>query len=209
VLGCAIGFFSLVHVGAHLCDFYSFSYADEEDIVALLGEGMVGMPADAPGRWRLALLQTRAGVTGIVMVLCCLLAYPLAAVRKTHFDAFWNSHHLLSFVMLVALCVHGTDNLLEHFQSVYWLALPLCLYWIPRFWRELPVSTARIMDVQVKAKVVILRLEKPTSWQGRVRPGMYAFVKVPAISSLQWHPFTLTSAPSDPYIEFHMQKAGD
>ena len=41
------------------------------------------------------------------------------------------------------------------------------------------------------------------------RPGQYAHLNVPAISFAEWHPFTITSVPSDNFIMFHIQSAGD
>jgi len=87
---------------------------------------------------------------------------------------------------------------------------PLVIYFAPRLYRESKCSTVKIMDVQIKqGGVVALRLNKPSSWEGHVRAGMYAFLNIPSVSRSEWHPFTLTSAPSDDYIEFHFRQAGD
>ncbi|CAB9514877.1 oxidase homolog protein [Seminavis robusta] len=224
LIGVAIAFWTTMHVGAHICDFSRLSNADEDDIMALVGDNpeMAGFAQKDPsGRWIMALFQTRAGVTGILMVLCCLVAYPMTQVRKPkivrgtqvrkpRFNVFWNTHHLL-ILMLLLLCIHGTANLLEHYQSVFWVGLPFLLYIGSRIWRETPLSNVHVLDAQLKSggDVLMLRLQKPVSWNERLRAGMYAFVKVPAISSYEWHPFTLTSKPSDPFLEFHQKSSGD
>ena len=41
------------------------------------------------------------------------------------------------------------------------------------------------------------------------RPGQYAHLNVPQISWAEWHPFTITSVPSDEFIMFHIKSAGD
>jgi NADPH oxidase len=43
----------------------------------------------------------------------------------------------------------------------------------------------------------------------RYAPGQWLFLNVPAVSQWQWHPFTITSAPSDPYISVHIRQVGD
>lgn len=40
-------------------------------------------------------------------------------------------------------------------------------------------------------------------------PGQYVLIQCPAISSLQWHPFTLTSAPEEDFFSVHVRAAGD
>ena len=138
-----------------------------------------------------------------------IVAYSFAFNRRNHFNRFWYTHHLL-LVMLIALCIHGTGNLLEHYQSLYWIIPPLTLYILPRIWRETPLSKTVIDNVKIKpGKVVQLRLKKPEYYNRYVRSGMYSFVNVPEISRLEWHPFTLSSAPSDDYVEFHCRSVGD
>ena len=214
LLGCAIMIWTVLHVGAHICDFHRLAHCPEADLRALLGNKLCQtFPISAWGRWNVV-FASRVGVTGILMLLCMLVAYPmtLPRFRKTvRFNIFWTSHHLL-LVMLGSLCFHGTGNLLEPFQSVYWLALPLALYLVPRVWRETPFSRANVQEAFVKpGGVLCLRLDKSQNgfWDSGLRAGMYAFVQVPICSKYEWHPFTLTSAPSDPFLEFHIRNDGD
>lgn len=210
LLGGAIAFWTVIHVSAHICDFHRLaSQATEEEIHALIGDKLgEDIPEDPGERWALA-LGSKAGVTGIIMVVCILTAYPFIKYRREKFNPFWYTHHLL-IVMLIALCIHGTDELLEPAQSVWWLIIPLGLYMVPRLLRETYCSKSTVIDAKVKkGGVLALRLQKPAHWDSVLRSGMYAFVHVPAVSKFEWHPFTLTSSRSDPFIEFHIRSAGD
>jgi respiratory burst oxidase len=208
-IGIAIAIFVVMHVMAHMCDFHRFSRADEGDIYALFGDKLGDdIPEGIGDRWKL-LLATPAGITGIIMVVCMLIAYPFTLRRRNSFNAFWVTHHLL-IVMVIALCFHGMSSLLEPFQSVYWVMLPLALYLIPRAIRETPLSKVKVLDIEIKrGNVVGLKLARPKSWDAHIRAGMYAHVNIPSISCLEWHPFTLTSAPSEDFIEFHFRNSGD
>mmetsp|Transcript_15135 Transcript_15135/g.32858 ORF Transcript_15135/g.32858 Transcript_15135/m.32858 type:complete len:592 (-) Transcript_15135:397-2172(-) len=207
MIGIVFALFAASHTAAHICDFHRFSTADEADIYALFGD-RVDPPESPAGRWAY-MLSTRAGITGIIMVVCLVTAYSFAFNRRKNFNKFWYTHHLL-LVMLVALCIHGTGNLLEPYQSLFWVIGPLTLYALPRIWRETPLSALDIVKVEVKkGDVVQLRLKKPKHYFQRVeRAGMYGVLNIPSISRTEWHPFTLTSAPSDEYIEFHFRRVG-
>lgn len=39
--------------------------------------------------------------------------------------------------------------------------------------------------------------------------GQYVFLNCPAISQLEWHPFTMTSAPEEDFFSVHIRSAGD
>ena len=111
--------------------------------------------------------------------------------------------------MLIALCVHGTGNFLEPYKSVHWVIGPLALYAMPRISRESPLSSLDIVRMEVKkGDVVQLRLKKPKCYNWLNRAGMYGVLNVPQISRTEWHPFTLSSAPSDEYIEFYFCRVG-
>ena len=43
----------------------------------------------------------------------------------------------------------------------------------------------------------------------RYKAGQWLFINVPSVSYQQWHPFTITSCPFDPYVSIHMRQVGD
>ena len=207
LLGWVFGIFAATHTLAHVCDYVRLVDADQADLEALLGHALPDIPESKSGRLKLMLKQP-ATVTGTIMVICLALAYPVVFSRRQHFNRFWYLHHLL-LIMLVMLCVHGTGNLLQPFQSVYWICGPLALYIVPRIYREINCRSVKLLGVNVHEDVVGLKVEKPPGWDKFQRAGMYAFINVPAISILEWHPFTLSSSPFQSHLGFHIKTAGD
>jgi len=51
-----------------------------------------------------------------------------------------------------------------------------------------------------------IQFRKPSM---KYKSGQWLFLQVPAVSAFQWHPFTITSCPSDPYISVHIRQVGD
>lgn len=111
--------------------------------------------------------------------------------------------------MLIMMMVHGTGNLLQPYQTVYWVIGPLALYLIPRMYREIQCKSQKVEGIEIHDGVFALNLEKPKSWEGYQMAGMYAFINIPAISRWEWHPFTISSAPNQEHIGFHIRAAGD
>ena len=224
LVGMVFGFFCVLHCLAHACDFYRFAHHPYPDDLAMLFPHMDAnsIPVDPSERWEFLLSQP-AAKSGIVMVVCMILAYSMIVIHRRsggYYNLFWYSHHLL-LVMLATLMFHGRGQLLESFQSIYWVGLPLLLYGIPRLWREVARlgnhcrkgGSTKVLDLSVLSpgNVVVLRLTKPSHWNQDKRhcAGMYANLNIPYLSMLQWHPFTISSAPSDDYIEFHIRPVGD
>ncbi|KAL7575529.1 hypothetical protein ACA910_020110 [Epithemia clementina (nom. ined.)] len=40
-------------------------------------------------------------------------------------------------------------------------------------------------------------------------PGQYVYIAVPELSSFEWHPFSLSSAPHQPFVTMHIRAAGN
>lgn len=56
------------------------------------------------------------------------------------------------------------------------------------------------------ADVVEIQFDKPSF---KYKAGQWLFLQVPGVSKYQWHPFTITSCPFDPYVSVHVRQVGD
>ncbi|NXC56991.1 NOX1 oxidase, partial [Aleadryas rufinucha] len=93
-------------------------------------------------------------------------------------------------------------------ESWKWVLAPIILYVferILRVWRaqqkvvvtKVVMHPARVLELQMQKKGFCMEV------------GQYIFVNCPAISPLEWHPFTLTSAPEEDFFSIHIRAAGD
>jgi predicted ferric reductase len=208
LMGTSFAIFALSHVMAHVCDYERLVSADQEDLEALFGDKLGGpIPTSKIGRLGLMMKQ-RASITGIIMVICLVLAYSSIRSRRQNFNRFWYLHHLL-LIMLIMMCVHGTGDLFEAHQSIYWICGPLALYIFPRLYRELSRRKVKLLSARAVGDILDIQLEKPEAWEKTQRAGMYALINIPDISKAEWHPFTLCSSPADDHIRFSIRNAGD
>ncbi|XP_039111773.1 cytochrome b-245 heavy chain [Hyaena hyaena] len=90
----------------------------------------------------------------------------------------------------------------------YWIVGPMFLYLcerLVRFWR----SQQKVVITKVVThpfKTIELQMKKKGF---KMEVGQYIFVKCPKVSRLEWHPFTLTSAPEEDFFSIHIRIVGD
>lgn len=148
-------------------------------------------------------------------------------VRKQCFEAFWYTHHLAFFFML-GLFTHATGcfvrdsaepDLIPTFPfystrhclgylSWRFIIWPAILYFGERVWREVRARRATTLQKVLvhPSGAMELRIQKPSF---KYTAGQWLFLQVPEISKFQWHPFTITSAPEDPFVSVHIRQVGD
>ncbi|KGL95406.1 NADPH oxidase 3 [Charadrius vociferus] len=89
-----------------------------------------------------------------------------------------------------------------------WVLSPMVLYIcerIVRFWRfRQEVVITKV--VTHSSGVLELHMKKRGFKMG---PGQYIFLQCPSVSQLEWHPFTLTSAPEEDFFSIHIRVIGD
>lgn len=93
-------------------------------------------------------------------------------------------------------------------ESWKWILAPVVLFIFERFLRfyrsqQKVVITKVVMH---PSKVLELQMKKRGF---SMEVGQYIFVNCPSISLLEWHPFTLTSAPEEDFFSIHIRAAGD
>lgn len=212
-----------LHAGSHLaCDFPRILHATEDEYEQL--EPYFGEDQPESYWW---FVKGVEGITGIVMVVLMAIAFTLATPwfrrnklnlpktlkKLTGFNAFWYSHHL--FVIVYALLiVHGiklylTKNWYEKTTWMY-VAVPVILYGSERLIRAFrsSIKAVKILKVAVyPGNVLSLHMTKPQGF--KYKSGQYMFVNCAAVSSFEWHPFSITSAPGDDYLSVHIRTLGD
>jgi NADPH oxidase len=169
------------------------------------------------------------GITGHFMLLIMLLMYTTAhhKIRNQCFEAFWYTHHL-SFFFMIGIYTHATGcfvrdsvepDLIATFPfystrhcigylSWRFIIWPGIIYFGERVYREYRGRRAtRLSKVLVHPSGAMeLRIVKPSF---KYTAGQWLFIQVPEVSRWQWHPFTITSAPEDPYVSVHIRQVGD
>lgn len=207
----SFAFFTLLHVTAHYVNFFMIEKTQLRPFQA----------------WQVHYQQI-GGFTGHIMLLCMVLIFTSARlkIRRRNFETFWYMHSL-SIVFFLALLTHASgcfvrdtvpafspfdvQKFWQHcigYQSWRWQIVPGLLFAAERLWREIrsrrPTSVKRVIAHPLG--VIELQIEKKDF---KYRSGQYLYVFVPEISAFQWHPFTISSSPQDPYISVHIRQVGD
>ncbi|KAI9848284.1 MAG: hypothetical protein M1837_000548 [Sclerophora amabilis] len=207
----AMLFFTIVHVCAHYVNFFNVEKNQLRPATAVQVHY-----ADA------------GGITGHVMLLCMLLMYTTAhaKIRQQSYETFWYTHHLF-IPFLLAMYTHATGcfvrdstdpyspfagaNFWNHcigYEGWRWELWGGGFYLIERIYREIRArrETEIMRVVRHPYDAMEIQFRKPSM---KYKAGQWLFINVPSVSKGQWHPFTITSCPFDPYISIHVRQVGD
>ncbi|KAH9505452.1 NADPH oxidase 3 [Bulinus truncatus] len=127
------------------------------------------------------LMKTVAGVTGVVITLCLIIMVSSSTeiVRRSYFELFWFTHHVY-IIFCIGFVIHGAERLIHHQTNLDTHPIADCS---SKYRRGVAVVThqSRVFEIQTAGF--------------KAAPGQYILIQCPSISRLEWHPFTLTSAP--------------
>lgn len=208
----SMAFWSMVHTTAHYVNFINVERTQVRKVTAL----------DIH-------YKQAGGISGHFMLLIMVLMYSTAhkKIRNQCFEVFWYTHHL-AFFFFIGLYAHATGCFVrdsvdpdyipvfpfystEHclgYLSWRFIIWPGIIYFGERVYREIRARRAtRLSKVLVHPSGAMeLRIVKPSF---KYVAGQWLFIQIPEISRFQWHPFTITSAPEDPYVSLHIRQVGD
>jgi NADPH oxidase 2 len=209
--------FTLIHILAHMVNFYRFAMAD---------------PAATTTRQRfMSFLSvnftTGPGITGWIMTACLgiMIFFCREKVRTANYERFWYSHHLF-IILFINWQLHGMFCMIKpdrppfcssDTNGVFWVRsffffLKIFLfscteyseqrYWLvggviwifERVLREVRSRHVTYISkvIQHPSNVMELQIKKERTTS---RAGQYIFLSCPEVSYFQWHPFTLTRYP--------------
>lgn len=144
-------------------------------------------------------------VTGIMLIFILFTLYPATNVnvKRGHFEIFWITH-MLYVALFILTFIHGKGMLGPNYWK--WLILPGTVYVCERIYRELatrkPVSVVSVTFMS--NQVMSIAIAKSGALANYME-GQYAYISCPALSSFQWHPFTISSAPQEDLVTFHIR----
>ncbi|RHZ81808.1 hypothetical protein Glove_117g576 [Diversispora epigaea] len=159
---------------------------------------------------------TWGGTTGHIMLLIMVLMYTSAhaKMRNQSFETFWYTHHLALFFML-CLYFHGygcfvktAEGKCKGYRSWRFTVVSGGIYFLERILREIRArrETQMTKVISHPSRAIEIQFTKPSF---SYKAGQYLFLNIPAVSKWQWHPFTITSAPDDPFVSVHVRQVGD
>ncbi len=204
-------FYTIIHTSAHYVNFFNVEKTQIRPVTAV------------------QIHYTEAGgITGHMMLLCMLLMYTTAhaKIRQQSFETFWYVHHLF-IPFLLGLYTHATgcfvrdtalpysvfagENFWGHclgYEGWRWELWGGGLYFAERLYREIRArrETEIVRVVRHPYDAMEIQFRKPSM---KYKAGQWLFLNVPSVSAQQWHPFTITSCPFDPYISVHVRQVGD
>jgi len=201
-------FFALAHTVAHYCNYFYIATNENprEELKFLIDAN--DPEAVAPTTRELAYL-TVPGATGhiLLLVMCFMYSSAIVSIRRPYFEAFWYTHHLF-ILFYFLICIHGLPGSITPPNAFFWLVGPMLFYALERGLRICRGNqdTVLLAAVQHPSNVLELRMKKT---EFKYQPGMYLFLNCPFVSSQEWHPFTITSAPEQDFVSVHVRIVGD
>ncbi len=168
------------------------------------------------------------GITGHVMLFCMLMMFTTAHVkiRQQSYETFWYTHHLF-IPFLLGLYTHATQCFVRDSKLPYspfagkpfwdhcigyegwrWELFGGGLYLLERIYREINSRRSAQICRVIRHPYDALEIQfvKPSM---KYKAGQWTLINIPSVSTTQWHPFTITSCPYDPYVSVHIRQVGD
>lgn len=134
--------------------------------------------------------------TGIVLaslVAASLASYALLA--RMSFNLFYYSHVLIYLLIIVFAVLHNAPILA--YSGIIWGAELTLRFGL--------MNRKHVCKAEVVDGFVILTTPKSFAYHA----GQYCFLMVPAVNSIEFHPFSISSAPSEDDITFCIKSCGD
>jgi NAD(P)H-flavin reductase len=146
-------------------------------------------------------------LTGLGALICGLVivATTFDWVRRRWFNVFYWAHY--SFVgFFVLTYIHSR-------QARPFLLVGIGLYAVDKLlrllWTALPCKTLVFRNRGENIAQVQFPKNRLTELVHKHKVGQYMFVNFPELSWTEWHPFSVTSGPTEPHIELHIRNLGD
>ncbi|KAG1702256.1 hypothetical protein DVH05_010046 [Phytophthora capsici] len=175
---------------------------------------------------------------GMIAFLAMVVLYLLSIgyIRRRYHEFFVKTHWILFIVILITAVLHGgvialvgvipweidmvyrliyRSRIYSHGSLCGVKSQPLTnsVYSIEKPTQRLGVAAPdRIQIFQLPGDITCIqfpRIRLDTGEEFKYKAGQYAFLCIPTISPLEWHPFSFSSSPHEDFVSFHIKAVGD
>lgn len=136
----------------------------------------------------------------VFITLICALSIPF--LRRNHYTFFQYSHTLSVVLFYVFTALHRPYFIPYAITSLVIFLMDKLLFYVLG---KLPRYEAHIHSVD--DSFIKLYFDKGTRFE--FYAGQHIYMNVPEVSMLEWHPFTIVSAPDDRRVELGIKALGD
>lgn len=129
---------------------------------------------------------------GFIMFLMALMY----TFKPYFFEVFYYIHVIGYAILIPVTLAHG--SVLIPLAGIAWVVDLILRYWL----------TLKRIDAEITilpGEVIKLRFKKSFDYT----PGQYCFIHINAVDCVEFHPFSLSSAPSSEYTSFHIRAMGN
>lgn len=142
-------------------------------------------------------LKLGYNTSGFFLLLCMGIASVAYALKPYFFEAFYYIHVVCNVGIIAFAMMHGASLLA--FGGFIWCADLFVRY-------IFSLSRVEATLEVLPANVVRISFPKGTF---KYCAGQYCFIMIPALGLFDFHPFTISSAPHETDVKFHIRALGD
>jgi dual oxidase len=209
IISAFTGFlFSSVHILGHFVNFFSIATEPSGSLACLFTE--VNWVTDYLPSFYWWLFHTPTGISGYVatLVLLALGIFSFSYFRRNFFTPFIISHQVFAFMFYCLMLMHGWAQLVQVPIFHTYLIGPLFLYVVDKLISVARLgNTLKVLKVEwLPSDVLHLRFARPPNFN--YKAGQYLQLASHGISASLFHPFTITSAPHEPWLSLHIRAVG-
>ncbi len=145
-------------------------------------------------------VNTAGSVMALILFLIIMSSLPL--VRRRVFELFYYMH---------IICASGIAMGAFFHTGILIPLLVACTWGVDLFFRSIVMARHRY---PTKAKIrtlsaTVIELSFPKVEGFDYNPGQYIYLCLPELSYLEWHPFSISSAPKMKNVTLHIRRSGN
>ncbi|KAL4227481.1 hypothetical protein ACF0H5_012925 [Mactra antiquata] len=199
--------FTILHIVCHGINLYSICTQPSMDLNCYFREYF--RASHELASFHYWAFGTMTGLTGVILTLLLIVLYVFALpyARRHLFHVFWQTHKLYIIIYLLAI-LHGSARMVQTPHFGFYIIGPVFLFTIDKLisvsrqTSELKIVKAELLPSDVTA----LTVTKPPGFE--YMSGQWAQIASIGLGQHEFHPFTMTSAPHEKFLKFHIRAVG-